>query len=192
MTAPSCKVLQTDWLQKNQQTIFKEAFRGIVRAGLTAHKDFISCYRRAREATHSLSTSSMRDCQPLPVERKLTRTSRAMRMVIRSLVGGFCKPRTPNLCASDGDNESTGRKWRKSFAVSSRTSPSLSVNGLRLPISSCLPCIGLAETDHPNAINCFNKTQYMQSVIQIPSRNMTSLSVIATGILLKMRCVKRT
>ncbi len=43
--------------------------------------------------SHSFSASSTRVCQPSPVARKRSTTSRDRRMVMRSLIGSFCEPR---------------------------------------------------------------------------------------------------
>lgn len=122
--------------------------------------------------SHSRKAASTRVCQPSPLSRNWSTTSLDNRIVMRSLVGVFWGPRTPSFLFSDSGNASAaGRNFARSSAVSSRTSPSASVKGLRLAMSVCLSRICFPEADYPNARPGFGETQNVQALVKVAQRN---------------------
>jgi hypothetical protein len=100
-------------------------------------------------------------------------------MVMRSLVGAFCGPRTlSNLARSLAGKPENRRAVFKSRAVSSRTSPSLSVSGFRFGINLGLPCIGFPQADDPHPVATEYITKDMKPVVEMAQRNTTKLAVV--------------
>ena len=102
--------------------------------------------------------------QPGPLARNRSRTSRDNRTVVRSFVGAFCGPRRRMRSFSWSDRGRTsaaGRKCLKSSKVSSRTSPSLPINGFRLAILPRLSRICPPEADDPEAGLGFREAQHV-------------------------------
>ena len=74
------------------------------------------------------------------------------------LVGAFCGPRDLmpiTLSNSGGNTAVAGLNRRESAAVSSRTSPSLSVSGARLVLQLYLSAYSLAEADSASTYKKF-------------------------------------
>src|ERR1035438_6874050 len=67
-------------------------------------------------------------------------------------------------------------------AVSSLTSPSASVNGLRFAIAFCLPLVGFSKADYANAVGLRNIAEQMQSLIQVSNCNAPRLAVANLGV----------
>src|ERR1035437_997020 len=85
-------------------------------------------------ASHDRSALSARPCQPLPVARSPSATSRESRIEMGIFLGAFCGPRLRSLSntfCSDAASAEKGLKRATSSAVIARTSPSSSINGLR-------------------------------------------------------------
>lgn len=149
-------------------------------------------YARCR-ATHFLSTSSMRVCQPAPVDLKYSTTSRLYRTVTESLVSWRCGPRSPDLrlgstaSNSFGNTSCAGRARFMSSRVSSRTSPFSLISGFVF-IASNLPAIRLPKTDDTNPFCYVRKTNHMQPGVQIPQGNEPPFAVSTPGIFPIDRC----
>jgi len=96
-------------------------------------------------------------------------------MVVDTLGGFFCGPRTParrfiasrSAYSLGGSTSAAGLKWRRSAAVGSRTSPSSSIRGARLLIVIHLTFICLAKADDANAISHRGEAQHMQAVTNV-------------------------
>jgi hypothetical protein len=131
-------------------------------------------------ASHDLSTLSARPCHPLPVARRPSATSGESRIEMGTFLGVFCGPRLRSFrsifCSASGSVEK-GFKRATSSAFISRTSPSLSINGLRFAIESSLSLVGLAETDDANSVRFGDVAKQMQPLVQIPNRNASRLAV---------------
>ena len=109
----------------------------------------------------------MRDCQPSPVARNRATTSGDNRIVMRSLVGAFCGPRTPTFRRTElGSASQAGRNDFISADEISRTSPFESMSDLRFGISLNLASIGFTKTDDPNAVFGFGEAQDMKPIAQ--------------------------
>lgn len=103
-------------------------------------------------------------------------------MVMRSLVGAFCGPRTPALRLTDAGSASrAARNPFRSVEESSRTSPFESVNDLdlRFFITSNLPSVGFTKADDTNAIVSLDKAQNMKAIAQHSQSDVARLAVIA-------------
>lgn len=110
----------------------------------------------------SCSAASTRVCQPSPVARNCATTSGDSRIVIRCFVGACCGPRTPNFERSEAGNASlAGRILLISAALNSRTSPRLSISGLRFGISIDLSKIRFAKTDDSDTRFSLGETKNM-------------------------------
>jgi hypothetical protein len=102
-------------------------------------------------------------------------------MVMRSLVGAFCGPRTPTLRLTDAGSASrAARNPFRSVEESSRTSPFESVNDLRFFITSNLSSVGFTEADDTNAVVSLDKAQNMESVAEHSQGDVAHLAVIAS------------
>lgn len=135
--------------------------------------------------SQSFSAASTRVCQPSPVARKACNTSFERRMVVDTFVGDFCGPRArmpKDFCSASGSTSPAGLKVRISAAVNSRTSPSLSMRGMRLFIVFDFPWVGLAKTDDPNANFNRREAQNMQPGIQETHRYVSQFGVGLTRI----------
>ena len=122
----------------------------------------------------------MRDCKPSPVARKRATTSGDNLMVMRSLVGAFCGPRTPTLRLTDAGSASrAARNPFRSLEESSRTSPFESVNDLRFLITSNLSSVGFTKANDTNAIVSLDKAQNMKAIAQHSQSDVARLAVIA-------------
>jgi hypothetical protein len=129
----------------------------------------------------------MRVCQPLPIDLNASRTSTSNLMVVDVFRGVFCGPLGlgfRNSAATSGPRiagrtSEAGRARAKSFFVSSRTSPSSSINGKRFPIFASLPRVGFSKADNPNSTFDGREAQNVQSCIQISNGHKTRLRVIA-------------
>ncbi len=128
----------------------------------------------------------MRVCQPLPIALNASRTSTSNRMVVDVLRGFFCGPRIPGLRSSaaksgpriSGSASEAGRARANSSFVSSRTSPSSSINGNRFSICTGLPGVGFSETDNPNPPLDGREAQDVQPFIQISNGYKTKLRIV--------------
>lgn len=110
--------------------------------------------------SQSRRAESIRVCQPWPVARNPSTTSRERRMVMRSLVGAFCGPRTPpSFLLSDGGSAEKGLARAKSCSVHS---------GFSVSINS-----GLAR---------LHEDQGMQATVEKAQRSDTALPVIPSDI----------
>lgn len=136
-----------------------------------------------RLRNQSCRAASIRDCQPSPVARKRASTSGDKRIVMRSLVGAFCGPRTPTLGRTDAGSASRAvRNLFKSAEEISRTSPFESISDLRFGISAYLASIGFAKADDANAAFSFHKAQDMKSVAEHSQGNVARFTVLSSVI----------
>lgn len=128
----------------------------------------------------------MRVCQPLPIALNASKTSVSSRTVVDVLRGFFWGPLGLLFSSSpatsgpriSGRISEAGRAWAKSSLVSSRTSPSSSINGKRSAISVGLPRVGFTETDDPNSPFYGREAQDVQPCIQISHSRETRLRVV--------------
>lgn len=86
-------------------------------------------------------------------------------------------------------------KRRRSAAVSSRTSPFVSISGARLAIVFYLSRVGLAKADDANAASSWGEAQHVQATDQKSHCYETRLRVCFSGVLVdecrfevKIRC----
>lgn len=146
---------------------------------------FIGC-----SLSHSRNASFIRVCQPFPVALKAARTSRSKRTVCESLTPlpslrpGFLASisSATSLLNNCGRTSEAGRKCLKSSFVSSRTSPSLSVNGKRFAIFITFPSVCFAKADYSDSISNGGKTKNMKTMIKISDSNIPGFMVIITDI----------
>lgn len=149
-------------------------------------------YIRCR-ATHFLSTSSMRVCQPVPVDLKYSTTSRLYRTVTDSLVcGALGRPRGFSISAATFGGKSCGSSSRagRARAMSSRVISGISPSshfcvsfalGLRC-IKSHLSCVSLAQADHANQLIAWCENQNMKPAINLAKREKTRFAIIPSHI----------
>jgi hypothetical protein len=91
-------------------------------------------------------------------------------MEMGTFLGAFCGPRLrrfdSTFCSALGSVEK-GLKRATSPAVTSRTSPSSSINGLRLAIEFGLPLVGFAKTDDSDSVGFGYVAEQVQPLVQI-------------------------
>lgn len=121
----------------------------------------------------------MRDCQPAPVARRVLTTSADKRIVIRSLVGATCGPRTPSFLRSDvGSASAAGLNFSRSATRSSRTSAERSISFLELGMTSCLTVVGLPQTDDTDPVFSLGEAHHMQTTFDGTQGNIPGLTVV--------------
>jgi hypothetical protein len=111
----------------------------------------------------------MRVCQPRPVERKASSTSRSKRTVVDTLVGDCCLPRpfkASSVVCNDSGNAENGTARLKSAVVYSGLSSSIN-SGLGFIVLN-LTFIGFSKADHSNAADDFYEYQTIQRLSRNP------------------------
>lgn len=117
-----------------------------------------ACYAASRCLTISCSASSIRVCQPLPVDRKCSTTFSESRSVICFFVGAFCGPRVAlssffcRPCCKAENGTASSNIWSVHSGFSSSI---ISGSGFfRTFIFFNLPLI------------CFTKADYSESIVR--------------------------
>lgn len=149
-----------------------------------------SCAAYAQERGDvRVRTAAMRVCQPGPLAFQRANVSGSiLRLMGTFAFGDFGRPRGLSMRAAAllptilSSTSAAERKCLKSSAVSSRTSPSASVNGLRFAMSLCFSRVGFAKADDPDPAAGGCKTQHVQAVIQIAHRHEAPLRVNMTHV----------
>lgn len=145
--------------------------------------------RRLERGDAMVNAAAIRVCQPGPLAFHRASVSGGIRRLMDTFASGnFGRPLGLNNCVAatlpriSGKTSAAGRARLKSAEVSSRTSPSRSVNGLRFPIFPCLSCIRLAKTDYTDSIDDRRETQHVEPSVQISDRHEPPLRIGKTRI----------
>ena len=142
-------------------------------------------------STARRSVSFTRVCQPRPVPRRYSITSRSIRNVAWTLVGVFCGPRGFGFGKSSilGKTSRAGRKRASCSSVNggkstaSQSSWEMWAGFLTFLIASSFPLIRLTQADHSNGSATQREDQSVDTAFDRPEGNVSALSISMPTIL---------